>query len=486
VGKIIIDNLRCINHLEFEVPSKQGVYLLVGANGRGKSSILTCLDKICNSCAFQYGFRALPKNERIDSFENTKITYQSGSLKITYTKKNQRWVASPLKDVTPCLKGFNYSDTLFISADPTRISYTSDNPGNRKQYIAVEDFIKDKLNYLFNTTKYNDLKIIRTPSGYGRHKNEVYCIKSSRDSYTEKQFSSGELAIIKLLQKFKSLKNRSLILIDEAELALHPRTQKKLFILLNELANDKNLLIILATHSPTLIYQAKEPNILLLTANEIVNPCSHAMALGDIDVFQPNYIDNVYFVEDDMAMAYLECVKSRYHQIHPSSIKFSRIYCVGGYRETAKLGIALKNDALAQYNVIVFLDNDVADTQKLNDPNAQKDVDIAFRDLYFKNRSTIKILPVTPEVGLVEYIKSILLQGKLRKEYFIDEESIKASIPDKIESRSKYKEILRNIVKAIIDRNKTKTEVAIHKELISMYVSSLDETIITGLLRDFE
>lgn len=485
MGKIIIDNLRCINHLEFNVPAKQGVFLLVGSNGKGKSSILTCLDKICNSYAFQYGFRALPKNQKLDSFENTKITYQNNNIIITYTKKNQRWVASPLKDVKSCLNKFNFSDTLFISADPTRISYTSEDPGNKKQYLPVDDFLKENLNYLFDTTKYSNLKIIRTPSGHGRHKNEVFCIRSAQDSYTEKQFSSGELAIIKLLQKLKSLKNRSLILIDEAELALHPRTQKKLFFLLNKLVEEKNLTVILATHSPTLIYLANESNILLLKNNEIINPCSHAMALGDIDIFQPNYIDNIYFVEDIMAMTYLECVKDRYHQICPNSVKFSRIYYVGGYRETAKLGVSLKNDTLVQYNLIIFLDNDVIDTQKLFDPNATGKIDTEFRELYFKNRKMIRFLPTTPEVGLLKYIISILTQGLLQRKYFIDEQSIKVSIPIKIESRSAYKNVLKNIVEIIIKHN-NKDEPTVYKELFSMYVNSLEDKIILDLLEKYE
>ena len=37
--KIIIENLRCIKKLEFSLPQKQGIYLLVGANGRGKSTL---------------------------------------------------------------------------------------------------------------------------------------------------------------------------------------------------------------------------------------------------------------------------------------------------------------------------------------------------------------------------------------------------------------------------------------------------------------
>lgn len=483
--KIIIENLRCIKKLELSLPQKQGIYLLVGANGRGKSSILTCLDKICNSYAFQYGFRALPKGTNVDSYQNTKITYICNDLSITYTKKDQRWVAAPLKNVTQCLKNFNYSNTLFISADPKRISYATEEPGSRRKYIPANLQLIDNLNYLFDTERFKDLYILYSPSGKGRHKNQLYCIKSGREVYTEKQFSSGELAMIKLLSALDELKGSSLILIDEVELALHPRTQKRLYVLLNKLVKDKNLTVFLSTHSPSLIYQAKPEQIILVKDNEVISPCSHAMALGDIDIFEPNYLDNIYFVEDHMAMIYLECVLKRYISCHPEYIKFNRIYPVGGYRQTAELGVTLKNEALSTYKVIVYLDEDVKTTQKLDEDKPTWEVDNEFRQLYFSNRDTIYILPITPEVGLIGYIEKIILQGILQKNFHADEHEIKAELVIKGNSRKEYKNILSNIVcKLAACSHKSYND--IYRELFNLYVSILELKEIDRMVDKFE
>lgn len=60
--KIIISNLKGIGHLEFTFPAKKGVYLLVGANGTGKTTLMTCMHRIGNNLAFAYRFRQPIKN----------------------------------------------------------------------------------------------------------------------------------------------------------------------------------------------------------------------------------------------------------------------------------------------------------------------------------------------------------------------------------------------------------------------------------------
>ena len=52
--KITLDNTKNIRHLEFVLPERPGVYLLVGPNGSGKTTLLVCLvclDRICNANA---------------------------------------------------------------------------------------------------------------------------------------------------------------------------------------------------------------------------------------------------------------------------------------------------------------------------------------------------------------------------------------------------------------------------------------------------
>lgn len=50
--KIIIENIRNIRHLEFEMPSP-GLHILTGKNGVGKTTLFTCISRICNSNAYR-------------------------------------------------------------------------------------------------------------------------------------------------------------------------------------------------------------------------------------------------------------------------------------------------------------------------------------------------------------------------------------------------------------------------------------------------
>ncbi len=59
IRKITIENLLGINRLEFDLPSKPDVYLLVGPNGTGKTTLLTCLDRIKKSYRLPPGLSLL-------------------------------------------------------------------------------------------------------------------------------------------------------------------------------------------------------------------------------------------------------------------------------------------------------------------------------------------------------------------------------------------------------------------------------------------
>ena len=56
--KITIERMKNINNLEFTLPESKGVYLIVGPNGGGKTTLLVCIDRICNKNGFARGFSA--------------------------------------------------------------------------------------------------------------------------------------------------------------------------------------------------------------------------------------------------------------------------------------------------------------------------------------------------------------------------------------------------------------------------------------------
>ncbi len=54
--KIIISQIRNINYMEFKLPG-EGVHIITGENGVGKTTLFTCLSRICNNiCTFGLDF----------------------------------------------------------------------------------------------------------------------------------------------------------------------------------------------------------------------------------------------------------------------------------------------------------------------------------------------------------------------------------------------------------------------------------------------
>ncbi len=82
--KIIIDNIRNINHMEFDVPSK-GVHIITGENGVGKTTLFTCLSRICNNNAYRIGF----PTTNINNFDEYKgsIKYCVDDEIVTYSRR---------------------------------------------------------------------------------------------------------------------------------------------------------------------------------------------------------------------------------------------------------------------------------------------------------------------------------------------------------------------------------------------------------------
>lgn len=87
--KIIIDNIPNIEHLEFEIPNA-GVHVITGENGIGKTTLFTCLSRICNNSAYRNGFVTTNLNN-YDEYSGT-ITYCVDEQSVVYSRRaSGRW-----------------------------------------------------------------------------------------------------------------------------------------------------------------------------------------------------------------------------------------------------------------------------------------------------------------------------------------------------------------------------------------------------------
>lgn len=125
------------------------------------------------------------------------------------------------------------------------------------------------------------------------------------------QLSSGEYAFLSLFSRFNSieeqLKNNSLILIDEGDLYFHPQWQKDWLYtfmdILSYMYKDKNIQIILTTHSPFILSDLPSNNVIFLKKDNGNNVCTVKNLEGNQLTFAANIHDlltNSFFMHDGL------------------------------------------------------------------------------------------------------------------------------------------------------------------------------------------
>ena len=398
MSEIIIENVKNIKKMTFKMPSKKGVFLLVGNNGAGKTSLLTCIHRIGAYWAFRSGFVNHDNNSGYDSYKNSRITYKlSNGDFITYKNKNKNWTASPRNMVNNVKSGFGFANVTFIKSIKQRFDYSEQNIGAKKNSSVLADKdIRTSLCNIFANDKFEELKILKSSSGVQGKMNKMYTIKK----YTEKQFSTGELAMIRMMEVIKTINAGDLLLIDETELALHPRAQKNLIEYLKKISKEKEFTIILSSHSSCIVNAVNSENIYLLQdANglvDIINPCFQLKALNSVDIHPDVPADKIMFVEDEMAKCFLNkaVLNIKYKHIKFQTIAIA-IFPVGGYNETIKLARKVKDQFYGE-KVKAFVDNDVQ--RDINNNASVAESLQSYINDYI-------ILPVIPEVALIMFIE---------------------------------------------------------------------------------
>lgn len=181
-------------------------------------------------------------------------------------------------------------------------------------------------------------------------------LNSHNLTYSEAFAGSGEYSIVSLIFKIMRCKERSLILLDEPEVSLHPSAQVQLMdFLMNQALINKHQIVI-STHAPALIEGLPPSAIRLFIENqsthkvEILKNIHYLHAFEEIGV-QTEKI--VIYVEDKLAH---EIITRIIDQNNNLASRFTcKFYVGGGDIITTKATSVL---AAANIKCIIFLDGD--------------------------------------------------------------------------------------------------------------------------------
>ncbi len=470
---VTIKNIKNIQYLEFQIPQNPGVYVLTGGNGSGKTTLMTCLLRIGQSNAFADYFKT--GNNQVDSYEG-EIIYKVEDDTVSYHYAGLRWPPTPKKNSKLFTK-FGYPEVRFLPATGNRL-YIQDQKINPTDFKSVETNLKEDMNDILETDKFKNLKYVQTgsfrgPGGGSQRWKRAYVIKTgSANYYSEKNFSLGEILILNTLLLIQDVENGSMLLIDELEMALHPKVQIRLLKYLEDKAKEKQLTIILSTHSSSLIKGAQKLIYLEKQSNgevKVIPNCYPAVILSEVAIEEDIQPDYIFIVEDDMAEMLLKKIIMFYFKIATSKLTpIYKVIPIGGYAQVLEFANNTKNylfsSSIGQY---LFLDEDVTEARKyLEKKGNSRDVsEQELYELFKKLELRINYLPITPELGLWKWLtdKTLVIQRLLNnyygstfdlKDMLIKTEDIfsENSGCDTGKERKKAKRRLKYIVKAIEEK----------------------------------
>ncbi|MCH7295824.1 ATP-binding protein [Acinetobacter higginsii] len=162
--------------------------------------------------------------------------------------------------------------------------------------------IEDKKYSLFEDIYMSDNFIILLMQDVIEIKSINLKIKNNKEIYYT-DLSSGQKTILSLgLSLICSLKDNSIILIDEPELSLHPEWQEKIMPLIQDISSDYiGCQFIIATHSPQIVssIQYKYSYLLDLNTNKIKNISKFKNRSSDFqlsEVFKTPGNNNEYLI----------------------------------------------------------------------------------------------------------------------------------------------------------------------------------------------
>lgn len=454
--KIIIEKLKKIEKLEFVLNLEKGIYAIVGNNGTGKSSLITCIAKLVKPSILKEEFSGNSNN-----FENTKITYINPYGIDVIWEKKPNWFAKDNYGAMPKYKGFFESSILtgtrFFHLDNKNITLKTKDIENSKE---ASDFIKKNMDYIINgekTSFFNKLHY----SDLGDKKRLYYLDFGENNHITEFNFSTGEyflLSVLKIIQTFSNRRHQDdlrLLIIDEIDIALHPLAQKRFIEKLKDWMSEFNLLIIFATHSLPILESLKEDNIYHIENDKIFNPIYPAYLTSKLH--QHTYYDKIILVEDVLASKFIEKI---IEEINVERILY-KIIPIGGWEKVLEIYTQNKTyKYFSHASTFCILDGDViAQANK----NPYKKVEKRF--LPFSNVERVCVEKIFVESELLSTLDSLVYPKKISE---LDIEEFKV---DNIDVSQLKTEAIKNIFKKLINETtkySEKEEIEIRNIIIDM------------------
>lgn len=336
------------------IPFNFPITAIVGENGSGKSTVLQAAASVYRGSSkktTRFASDFFPSTAW-DKIRQARIIFgfrqgQQSHLGFI-SKPTERWLRNPNRPT----RNVVYIDLSRIQPVSGRVGYQKIAKSRHKEASAAP-FDEAKVKRLSGIMgrEYDGAKMALTDIDTKRF---VPVLSQKAKPYSGFHQGAGETTIAEFLRV--DVPEYSLVLIDEIETSLHPRAQRRLIRDLAERCRDKQIQIILTTHSPYVLEELPlEARTYILESNgnrQTVTGVSPSFAMTKMD-------DEIHpecdlYVEDEAAAAMLTEILARYA---PSLVHRSQVIPFGGAQVGAALGQMVSQGRFPRPSR-VFLDGD--------------------------------------------------------------------------------------------------------------------------------
>lgn len=336
--------------IEFQFP----IVAISGENGSGKSSIIQAAASIYRAVtpAGKYYASEFFPSTAWDTIEDASIKFsvREGTRRVesSIRKPTERWKGNVDRPIRP-VEYFDLSRVLPVGG---RVGYAKIAKSKHKEVSAAifDEGRLDRLSYILNH-KYVSARMALSDIDAARR---VPVLQMKENSYSGYHQGQGETTITELIQA--DLPKYGLILIDEIESSLHPRAQRRLIRDLANVARERELQIILTTHSPYILEELPEVARMQIFWSDIdrkvMTGVSAQFAMSKMD--DAPHPDCEVYVEDESSKTMLAEILSQHSKDLLSRIQ---IVTFGAASVGYQLG-QMVNGRRFLRSTAVFLDGD--------------------------------------------------------------------------------------------------------------------------------
>jgi hypothetical protein len=376
--------------------------------------------------AFQLSFKTSKISEALDVFKNARITYQLDARTVTYVHTGIRWEPKPKRE-SKLVEAFGFSSVIYAAANSDRIEPRAEDFRPQRVRDASAS-LKAAAKLILDDSKFDELKLINVRRGVGAEAFLLPDLRSTtqrrRAYFSEKNFSLGELCVLKLLRQLDTCPHGSMVLIDELELALHPRAQIKLFKHLEAVSAEKRLTTIFSTHSVSLIKSVARENLYFIDREgentRLIKGCYPTYALGQLALSEERTPDIALFVEDEAAQFIVQSLVKQLLASDFTTVAKPVVSVIPVGAITSVIAFLGRVGALipAAVRCFALLDRDAYDDFLI--PLRQSNNHAELTKIQ-RVEPQLRYLPWTPELGVCQYIAAdVHVAERGIRQYFDD------------------------------------------------------------------